>query len=133
MRRSSRSSSRARAPNSEVSPVATWRAFDAKLPPASARHLVEFGAIRSRTRFSSAWASASPPSAAARIQAVASLALRAGRDEMRDTLMRWLPDDLRGARLLDAGCGTGALAVLAALLPLAAVVGLVVLLVMSVR
>ncbi len=40
--------------------------------------------------------------------------VRAGRDEMRRTLLRWLPDDLRGARVLDAGCGTGALAVEAA-------------------
>ncbi len=36
--------------------------------------------------------------------------VRAGRDAMRATLLSWLPDDLRGARLLDAGCGTGALA-----------------------
>jgi magnesium-protoporphyrin O-methyltransferase len=40
--------------------------------------------------------------------------VRAGRDEMRATLLSWLPDDLRGARLLDAGCGTGALAMEAA-------------------
>lgn len=40
--------------------------------------------------------------------------VRAGRDRMRSTLLSWLPDDLRGARLLDAGCGTGALAVEAA-------------------
>jgi magnesium-protoporphyrin O-methyltransferase len=40
--------------------------------------------------------------------------VRAGRDEMRATLLSWLPSDLRGARLLDAGCGTGALAVAAA-------------------
>lgn len=40
--------------------------------------------------------------------------VRAGRDEMRRTLLQWLPDDLRGARVLDAGCGTGALAVEAA-------------------
>jgi magnesium-protoporphyrin O-methyltransferase len=40
--------------------------------------------------------------------------VRAGRDEMRRTLLDWLPADLRGARLLDAGCGTGALAVEAA-------------------
>ena len=40
--------------------------------------------------------------------------VRAGRDAMRDTLLSWLPEDLRGARLLDAGCGTGALAVEAA-------------------
>lgn len=40
--------------------------------------------------------------------------VRAGRDEMRSTLLSWLPDDLRGRRVLDAGCGTGALAVEAA-------------------
>jgi magnesium-protoporphyrin O-methyltransferase len=40
--------------------------------------------------------------------------VRAGRDEMRRTLMSWLPTDLRGRRLLDAGCGTGTLAVEAA-------------------
>ncbi len=36
--------------------------------------------------------------------------VRAGRDRMRETLLSWLPDDLRGRRILDAGCGTGALA-----------------------
>jgi magnesium-protoporphyrin O-methyltransferase len=40
--------------------------------------------------------------------------VRAGRDTMRHTLLSYLPDDLRGARLLDAGCGTGALAIEAA-------------------
>lgn len=40
--------------------------------------------------------------------------VRAGRDEMRNTLLGWLPQDLRGRRILDAGCGTGALAVEAA-------------------
>ena len=36
--------------------------------------------------------------------------VRKGRDEMRHTLLSWLPEDMRGLRLLDAGCGTGALA-----------------------
>lgn len=36
--------------------------------------------------------------------------VRAGRDRMRATLLSWLPQDLRGRRILDAGCGTGALA-----------------------
>lgn len=40
--------------------------------------------------------------------------VRAGRDRMRDTLLSWLPADMTGLRLLDAGCGTGALAVEAA-------------------
>src|SRR5512137_2175355 len=40
--------------------------------------------------------------------------VRAGRDAMRRRLLSWLPQDLRGLRLLDAGCGTGALAVEAA-------------------
>ena len=40
--------------------------------------------------------------------------VRAGRDAMRDTLLSWLPQDMRGLRVLDAGCGTGALAVEAA-------------------
>jgi magnesium-protoporphyrin O-methyltransferase len=40
--------------------------------------------------------------------------VRAGRDRMRATLLSFLPEDLRGCRLLDAGCGTGALAVEAA-------------------
>jgi magnesium-protoporphyrin O-methyltransferase len=37
--------------------------------------------------------------------------VRAGRDRMRQTLLDWLPPDLSGRRVLDAGCGTGALAV----------------------
>lgn len=40
--------------------------------------------------------------------------VRAGRDAMRATLLSWLPSDMTGQRLLDAGCGTGALAVEAA-------------------
>ena len=40
--------------------------------------------------------------------------VRAGRDKMRATLLSWLPQDLHGRRILDAGCGTGALAVEAA-------------------
>jgi magnesium-protoporphyrin O-methyltransferase len=37
--------------------------------------------------------------------------VRAGRERMRETLLSWLPRDLRGRRVLDAGCGTGAMAV----------------------
>lgn len=40
--------------------------------------------------------------------------VRAGRDAMRANLLDWLPEDLTGRTLLDAGCGTGALAVEAA-------------------
>src|SRR6478609_9613190 len=40
--------------------------------------------------------------------------VRAGRDRMRATLLDWLPADLSGRRILDAGCGTGALALEAA-------------------
>ncbi|MBV8915714.1 MAG: magnesium protoporphyrin IX methyltransferase [Acetobacteraceae bacterium] len=40
--------------------------------------------------------------------------VRAGRDRMRATLLSWLPEDLTGRRVLDAGCGTGAFAVAAA-------------------
>ncbi len=40
--------------------------------------------------------------------------VRAGRDRMRANLLSWLPADMAGLRLLDAGCGTGALAVEAA-------------------
>jgi len=40
--------------------------------------------------------------------------VREGRDRMRRTLLSWLPPDLRGTRLLDAGCGTGLLAIDAA-------------------
>ncbi len=37
--------------------------------------------------------------------------VRAGREAMRSTLVSWLPDDMRRNRVLDAGCGTGALAI----------------------
>ena len=40
--------------------------------------------------------------------------VRAGRDRMRATLLSWLPTDMTGAAVLDAGCGTGVLAVAAA-------------------
>lgn len=40
--------------------------------------------------------------------------VRAGRDEMRGLLLDWLPTDLRRTRVLDAGCGTGALTIAAA-------------------
>lgn len=40
--------------------------------------------------------------------------VRAGRDAMREQLLSWLPPTLSGERLLDAGCGTGSLAIAAA-------------------
>jgi magnesium-protoporphyrin O-methyltransferase len=40
--------------------------------------------------------------------------VREGRDRMRAVFMAWLPTDMHGATLLDAGCGTGALSVAAA-------------------
>jgi len=40
--------------------------------------------------------------------------VRAGRDRMRGILLQWLPEDLSGRTILDAGCGTGAFATEAA-------------------
>ena len=57
-----------------------------------------------------AWAQLTSDAPVSRIRQT----VRAGRDRMRDTLLSWLPQDLSGARLLDAGCGTGALSVVAA-------------------
>ncbi|MFM2119925.1 MAG: hypothetical protein RL722_1393 [Pseudomonadota bacterium] len=57
-----------------------------------------------------AWARLTSTAPLGRIRAT----VRAGRAQMRATLLGWLPADLHGLRLLDAGCGTGALAVEAA-------------------
>ncbi|WP_295402006.1 magnesium protoporphyrin IX methyltransferase [uncultured Thiocystis sp.] len=57
-----------------------------------------------------AWSKLTSDAKVSRIRAT----VRAGRDDMRNTLLDWLPADLTGKRLLDAGCGTGALAVEAA-------------------
>lgn len=57
-----------------------------------------------------AWAKLTSDAPVGRIRAT----VRAGRDQMRARLLDWLPNDLTGKRLLDAGCGTGALAVEAA-------------------
>lgn len=57
-----------------------------------------------------AWARLTSDAPVSRVRAT----VRAGRDRMRHTLLSWLPEDLRGKRLLDAGCGTGALAMEAA-------------------
>ncbi|MGJ7506184.1 magnesium protoporphyrin IX methyltransferase [Variovorax sp. GT1P44] len=53
-----------------------------------------------------AWARLTSDAPVGRIRA----SVRAGRERMRETLLAWLPSRLDGFRLLDAGCGTGALA-----------------------
>nr|WP_310523203.1 magnesium protoporphyrin IX methyltransferase [Polymorphobacter sp.] len=62
-----------------------------------------------RTAFD-AWAALTSDAPVSKIRAT----VRAGRQDMRDLLMSWLPQDLSGRRVLDAGCGTGALAIEAA-------------------
>ncbi len=57
-----------------------------------------------------AWAKLTSDRPVGRIRAT----VRAGRDQMRATMLGYLPEDLRGRRILDAGCGTGAFAVEAA-------------------
>jgi magnesium-protoporphyrin O-methyltransferase len=57
-----------------------------------------------------AWKTLTSDAPVGRIRAT----VRAGRDAMRDTLLSWLPADMSGLRILDAGCGTGSLAVIAA-------------------
>ncbi len=57
-----------------------------------------------------AWARLTSDAPVSKIRAT----VRAGRDAMRSAILDCLPADLTGARLLDAGCGTGALAVEAA-------------------
>jgi len=57
-----------------------------------------------------AWARLTSDAPLGRIRAT----VRAGRDQMRNTLLSWLPSNMSGARLLDAGCGTGALSIEAA-------------------
>lgn len=57
-----------------------------------------------------AWSRLTSDAPVGRIRAT----VRAGRDQMRGTLLDWLPADLHGRRVLDAGCGTGAFAIEAA-------------------
>jgi magnesium-protoporphyrin O-methyltransferase len=57
-----------------------------------------------------AWSRLTSDAPVGRIRAT----VRAGRDTMRATLLGWLPADLDGRSLLDAGCGTGALSIAAA-------------------
>ena len=54
-----------------------------------------------------AWAAMTSDAPVSKIRAT----VRAGRQEMRDTLLSWLPQDVSGRRILDAGCGTGMLAI----------------------
>ncbi|MEY3253077.1 MAG: hypothetical protein RL227_2050, partial [Pseudomonadota bacterium] len=53
------------------------------------------------------WARLTSTAPVSRVRAT----VRAGRDRMRDTLLAWLPADLTGQRVLDAGCGTGSFAI----------------------
>jgi magnesium-protoporphyrin O-methyltransferase len=57
-----------------------------------------------------AWAQLTSTAPVSRVRAT----VRAGRDRMRGVLLDWMPADLSGKRMLDAGCGTGALSVAAA-------------------
>ena len=57
-----------------------------------------------------AWARLTSDAPVSKIRAT----VRAGRDAMRANLLSWLPADLTGKRVLDAGCGTGALSIEAA-------------------
>ena len=66
-----------------------------------------------RTAFD-AWAALTSDAPVSKIRQT----VRAGREDMRNMLLSWLPEDLSGRRILDAGCGTGAL-----LCDLAAAVG----------
>lgn len=59
---------------------------------------------------SAAWAALTSDAPVSRIRRT----VRRGRDAMRATLLSWLPEDLHGCTLLDAGCGTGTLAIEAA-------------------
>ena len=57
-----------------------------------------------------AWAALTSDAPVSRIRRT----VRRGRDAMRETLMSWLPEDMTGSTLIDAGCGTGTLAIEAA-------------------
>jgi magnesium-protoporphyrin O-methyltransferase len=57
-----------------------------------------------------AWARLTSTAPVSRVRAT----VRAGRDRMRATLLSYLPANLTGKTVLDAGCGTGALSVEAA-------------------
>src|SRR6056297_813586 len=52
-----------------------------------------------------AWSRLTTDAPVGRIRAT----VREGRARMRATLLGWLPENLEGRRILDAGCGTGML------------------------
>lgn len=56
---------------------------------------------------SRAWAALTSDAPVSRVRR----SVREGRDRMGRTLLGWLPPDLTGARVLDAGCGPGVLAI----------------------
>lgn len=56
---------------------------------------------------STAWKTLTSDAPVSRVRA----SVRAGRDETRHTLLSWLPKEMHGMRVLDAGCGTGMLAI----------------------
>lgn len=83
------------------------------MPSAAPMASASYGATRARveTYFdrtaTDVWARLTSDAPVSGIRAT----VRAGRDAMRAQLLAALPADLAGARILDAGCGTGALAV----------------------
>ncbi len=80
------------------SPSATWDRYRGRLETYFDRTALD------------AWATLTSDAPVSRIRAT----VRAGRTAMREMLLDWLPGDMSGLTLLDAGCGTGALAVEAA-------------------
>jgi len=59
---------------------------------------------------SDAWAKLTSDAPVSKIRAT----VRAGRDAIRDQVLDWLPADMTGMRLLDAGCGPGQFSIEAA-------------------